>query len=206
MVIQTGNVKDLTGKKFGRLKVLYKLHNYHKQKTYYLCVCDCGSLTEVRGTSLSRGDSKSCGCLAKENKTKHNKTNTRLYKIWLGMKRRCDYIKHKRYKDYGGRGIVVCDEWKDDFMKFHDWAISNGYNDNLTIDRIDVNGNYEPNNCRWITNKQQARNRRSNRNCTINGVTRCLMEWCEIYKLNYWTVVERLNRDWSIEKALGINS
>ena len=204
MGIQTGKFKDLTGQKFGRLKVIYKLHNYHKPKTYYLCVCECGNLTEVRGSSLSRGDSKSCGC--NRGNSKHNKTNTRLYRIWQSMKRRCDYIKHKRYKDYGGRGVAVCSEWKDDFMSFYDWSMANGYGDNLTIDRIDVNGNYEPNNCRWITKKQQNRNRRSNRIYTIYGITHCLMDWCEICKLNYWTVIKRLNRGWHIEKALEIDS
>lgn len=135
--------------------------------------------------------------------TKHKKCDTRLYCIFGAVKSRCYNKNNKRYKDYGGRGIAVCDEWKDDFMSFYNWAILNGYNDTLTIDRIDVNGNYEPSNCRWVTPKQQARNRRSNRNYTINGETHCLKEWCEIVGLNYRTVQYRINiLNQNIERAL----
>lgn len=118
------------------------------------------------------------------------------------MRERC-YNKHSpNYKNYGGRGVAVCSEWKDNFQAFYEWSANNGYNDKLTIDRIDVNDNYEPNNCRWCNAKQQARNRRNNRNYTINGVTHCLMKWCEIYNLNYQTVIYRLNHNWQIERAL----
>lgn len=133
----------------------------------------------------------------------HHKSNTRLFHIWCGVKQRCYYHKHKQYKDYGGRGIAVCDEWLRDFMNFYNWAITNGYRENLTIDRIDNNGNYEPNNCRWVTIKQQQRNKSTCRNITINGETHCLMEWCEILNLKYDKIRMRLNRlGWSIERAL----
>lgn len=118
------------------------------------------------------------------------------------MKARCYNVTGERYNDYGGRGIAVCGEWLDSFQTFHDWAIENGYKENLTIDRIDVNGNYEPDNCRWTTSKQQQRNTRSNRVYTINGETHCLMEWCELLNLSYNSMVARLNRGWPIEKAL----
>lgn len=123
--------------------------------------------------------------------------------MWRGIKLRCYNKNSKRYKDYGGRGVAVCDKWKNDFMNFYDWAINNGYSDNLTIDRINNEGNYEPNNCRWVTIKQQSRNRRSNRNITINGETHCLSEWCEILGLNYKKVSARINQlHYTDERAL----
>lgn len=137
---------------------------------------------------------------------RHNKCNTRLYSIWTSMKTRCYNSNHEAYARYGGRGIAVCDEWRNDFMSFYNWALSHGYNDTLTIDRIDNNKGYEPNNCRWTTRKQQSRNLRNNKNITINGETRCLTEWCNILGLNYYTVWERLNYGWSVKKALEINS
>lgn len=198
--------KDISGQKFGRLTALYRLHNYHKKGTYWLCICECGNFTEIWLPNLQRGASKSCGCLQREQATKanrtHKKSNTHLYYIWRSMRYRC-YNKHtKAYKNYGGRGIAVCSEWKDNFMAFYNWSMANGYNDNLTIDRIDNDKNYSPNNCRWVDRKQQGRNRRSNILITINGETHCLIEWCEILGLKYNTVNTRIRRGWCIEKAL----
>lgn len=194
---------NLVGKKFGRLTVLDRLHNYHdKKQVHWLCVCDCGNLVEVFGFMLRTGKTKSCGCLNKEAITKHDKSDTRLYNIWTLMKSRCYNKNNRAYPNYGGRGIIVCSEWLHDFMAFYNWSMSNGYDDNLTIDRIDVNGNYEPSNCRWADRKQQNRNTRKNRMYTINGVTKCLQYWCDYYKLNRSTVCNRLNKNWSIEKAL----
>lgn len=190
---------NITGQRFGHLTALYRLNNYNERYSYWLCICDCGNLTEVYLGSLRRGATTSCGCLVK----KHGKSYEPLYRTWLGVKTRCNNISDEHYKDYGGRGIVVCDEWENDFQAFYKWAMLHGYDDTLTLDRIDVNGNYEPNNCRWATRKQQARNRRSNRRFTYNGRTRCLSEWCELMGLNYNTVCTRLNKlGWSIEKAL----
>lgn len=194
---------NLTGQKFGRLTVLDRLHNYHdKKQTHWLCVCDCGSLVEVFGFMLRNGNTKSCGCLNKEIITTHDKSNTRLYNIWTLMKARCYNKNNRAYHNYGGRGIAVCDEWKDDFQAFYVWSIENGYVENLSIDRINNNGNYSSNNCRWVTRKQQNRNTRRNRMYTINGVTKCLQYWCDYYKLNRSTVCNRLSKNWSIEKAL----
>lgn len=200
--------KDITYQKFGRLTALYRLQNYHnKHNAYWLCVCKCGNFKEVSLNNLYRGNVRSCGCLHKETmislcKT-HGKTNTRLYHIWQRMKSRCYYSKDNRYQYYGGRGIAVCDEWKDDFMAFYKWAIDNGYRDNLTIDRIDVDGNYEPSNCRWATNNEQAKNKTNNKYYTINGKTYCLKEWCKILNINYKKVWVRLNQlNWTIERVL----
>ena len=122
------------------------------------------------------------------------------------MKGRCYNKNHAKYKDYGRRGVAVCDEWRNDFMNFYNWSIQHGYNDTLTIDRIDVNGNYEPNNCRWATTKQQNRNTTRNVYYTINGETHCLGEWCELQGLNYQTVHSRLHKlGWNIYDALELN-
>lgn len=118
------------------------------------------------------------------------------------MKQRCYNKNNDAYCRYGGRGIIICKDWLDDFMTFHDWAMSNGYKENLTIDRIDVNGNYEPNNCRWVDMKTQCRNKRNNRYITINNETHCLSEWCEILGLDRHVIEQRLYYGWSIERAL----
>ena len=200
--------KDITGQKFGRLTALYRLHNT-KGRVKWLCVCKCGNLVEVTSHDLQQNNTKSCGCLHTEILVKRNKINAthgqshaRIYRTWTNIRDRCYNNVNPNYNNYGGRGIAVCDEWKDNFQAFYDWSMANGYDDTLTIDRVDNNKGYEPNNCRWATQKQQARNRRSNRNYTINGETYCLSKWCEIYNINYQTAVYRLNHNWTIEKAL----
>lgn len=134
---------------------------------------------------------------------KHNKSNTRLHRIWRNVMSRCYNSNKPDYKYYGGRSIAVCSEWKDDFMSFYNWAMVNGYNDTLTIDRIDVNGNYSPDNCRWTTMKQQSRNRRNIKQYNINGKTHCLSEWCEILGLKFSKIRNRIySYHWTIEQAL----
>lgn len=137
-------------------------------------------------------------------KLKHGFYGTRLYEIWRAMKKRCHLKTHIHYKNYGGRGIVVCDEWKNDSKTFFEWALSNGYRDDLTIDRIDNNGNYEPSNCRWVSVKTQCRNTRKNHLITYNGETRCLIEWSELTGIKHTTIDERLKRGWTVEQALTI--
>lgn len=180
-----GEVKDLTGQKFGQLTVLYYLHNYHKKGVYWLCACECGNLIEVRNCNLISGNTKSCGCLRGTKLMKHGLYHTRLYNIWLNMKNRCYNKNHQSYSNYGGRGIAVCDEWCNDFQAFYDWSMLHRYNDTLTIDRIDNDGNYSPSNCRWVTIKQQANNRRTNVYLTYNGKTRTMKEWADELGVNY---------------------
>lgn len=185
-------IDDLTGKRFGKWIVLgeapSRWSSAGNKRHYWKCRCDCGTIREVVRTSLVSGRSTSCGCVHSEiartvlaqTATTHGWSKTRLYKIWSGMKKRCNNPKSNNYCDYGGRGISVCREWNN-FEPFRDWAIANGYNDNLSIDRIDNDGNYEPNNCRWASAKQQSNNRRSNKKLTYNGVTKTISEWADYY-------------------------
>ena len=198
---------DLTNQRFGRLVVLERAENDKHSCTCWVCKCDCGNIKTIRGNALRRGLTVSCGCYHKEDLTNrlttHNASKTRLFREWQYMKRRCYNPNYKFYSYYGARGITMCDEWKNNFVVFQQWALSNGYTDKLTLDRIDTNGNYEPSNCRWVTRKVQQNNNRRNLNFTINGETKTLAQWCEIYDVPHERTRSRVvNRGWNILDAL----
>lgn len=194
---------DIKGEKYNRWTVL-SLDRIENKKAYWLCQCECGTKKVVSSSSLRCGTSKSCGCLVKENgiKTINGLSQTKLYRTYNNIKQRCYNLKMPFYKNYGGRNIKMCDEWLNDFIVFYNWSISNGYKDDLTIDRIDVNGDYEPNNCRWITKKEQYHNRTDNLYYIVDGKKRCLSELCKEYNMPYKTVSARLKRKNDIISAL----
>lgn len=201
-----GQLEDLTGRKFGRLTALEFSHSA-KGQSIWKCKCDCGNETFVSAGHLKSGHTTSCGCFARErfNKmiTTHGLTGTRLQGIWFSMKQRCFNKNNPAYKHYGGRGITICDEWKNDFKAFYDWSMANGYDECLSIDRIDVNGNYEPSNCRWATTEEQGFNKRTNRLLTYDGKTQPLNMWAKETGIDRSLIQARIDRlGWSVEQAL----
>lgn len=197
--------KDETGNRYGRLTVLeYAGTNGHN--ALWKCKCDCGNECVKLGIQLRRQQTRSCGCIHKEQLSARNQRYSviaprRLYQTWHGMIDRCEKRKSKYYCNYGGRGISVCEEWHD-FDSFASWALTHGYSDDLTIDRVDNDGNYCPENCKWSTKVEQENNKRTNRRVEIGGKTMNLGQWCETYGISPITVQSRLRYGWNIEDAI----
>ena len=190
---------DLIGMVFGSLCVIEFAHIYNGH-SYWLCACDCGKHTVVKGSHLRSGHTISCGC--KRGNIAHRESKTRLYRIWNGMRERCTNPNSPQFERYGARGIQVCPEWRE-YATFRDWAMENGYADNLSIDRIDNNSGYYPENCRWATAREQANNTRKTRLIELNGEIHSVTEWARKLGINQSTLSMRLNKyGWSAEKAL----
>lgn len=196
---------DLTGQRFGRLSAIEPTEVIGNGKVKWLCRCECGNTAVVLNYNLLNGHTLSCGCLQKEKSkecaTTHGLSKTRLHRTWAHMKERCTNPNVRNYDGYGGRGITLCDEWMT-FAPFAKWAIENGYSDDLTIERIDNNSGYSPNNCRWATPFEQASNKRSNHTLTIDGVTDTMTNWARKFNIKPTTVFDRLHKGWSEYEAL----
>lgn len=185
-------MKDLTGKRFGKLTVTgfnrREIQKGYMYRYYWNCICDCGNECVVNAQLLKTGTTKSCGCL----RGRHHMTNTKIHGLWKGIKSRCFNKNHIHYDKYGGRGITICDKWLL-FENFYDWAIKNGYKEGLSIDRIDNNGNYEPSNCRWTTQKEQNSNKRNNVFIDYKGKTYTLSELARNVGINRKTLKRRID-------------
>jgi len=204
--------KDISGQKIGKLTVIKRVPPPKpSKKTFWLCRCDCGNEKIVRADCLDETKTRSCGCVKRQqdriNLTanhSHKMAGTHLYQIYYGMRNRCCKSTNKRYAQYGGRGIKVCEEWMQGFILFMTWALASGYKEGLSIDRIDNNGNYEPSNCRWVNNQIQCNNRRTTHLLTLDGKTQSMLQWCEELGIKYSTLKRRLARGLSTEQALKI--
>jgi len=198
------NFDDLTGRTFGYLNVIGEGEK-QKQHTVWVCKCECGNITEVIASNLKKGRQVSCGCFnkkkSKDRLTTHGLSKTRIYKIWVGMISRCYNPKRSHYADYGGRGIIMSDEWRNDFMVFYNDMIGS-YDKNLQLDRIDVNGNYCKENCRWVTVLVNARNKRNTIYLTIDNITKPASEWAELKNVNYHKMHERIMQGKEGKEAL----
>lgn len=197
-------LKNLTNLRFGRLLVLYRTKE--SKQTRWMCKCDCGNIKSIRSTHLISGKIVSCGCYKKERQilgvTKHGLSKSRIYRIYRNMINRCYWEKQKEFKYWGGKGIIVYDKWKNDFMNFYNWSMNNGYEENLTIDRIDNNKNYEPSNCRWVTAKKQAENLPTVKLYEYNGEINNLFYFAHKYNCEEKLIRGRVSRGWNIKKAL----
>ena len=205
------DVEDITGKRFGRLLAVEYVGVINGRGSWK-CKCDCGTEKIISKHDLDTGRVLSCGCYHDEcvieRSTKHNGRKERLYNVWNGMKERCYNPNAYGYKYYGERGIVVCDEWKDSYAAFRDWALKSGYDEShknreCTLDRIDVNRGYSPDNCRWVDSIIQANNKRSNIKIEYNGMICTVTEWARKFNMKPLTLYNRLfTYDWTVERAL----
>lgn len=199
------------GDRFGRLTVIKESHYDKYGHIFWLCKCDCGNDTFAKPSSLNSGHKTSCGCLQKETLSKLNRTHgysvdsgidKNIYQIWKGMKARCYNPRSQMYYLYGGRGIGICEKWRFDAKSFHDWSLSNGYMRGLSIERIDVNADYSPENCKWIPIREQNSNKRNTRYLMVNGEKKRLVDLAKEYNIKYSTIYSRIKMGWPIEKAV----
>lgn len=195
--------KDLTGKRFGKLTVVSFDHKGNGTRNYWKCKCDCGGERVVSGDHLNRGDTTDCGCDRRHTSHwhKHLMWNTRIYRIWSLMKRRCINPTPQERSAYADRGITVCDEWLDS-KPFIEWALSHGYSDDLTLDRIDNNKGYYPENCRWVSRAEQSINKRNNHIITYKGESKTITQWARENGLTYCQLWKRIKLGWPFEKAI----
>lgn len=200
-------IRDLSGLRFGKL-VAINVDHIKKCKggsrVYWKCKCDCGNYKIVRNDCLTSGNTRSCGCMNTVDKQKPDSNRKhKLYRVYWSMKQRCFDEKSNHYDRYGGRGITMCEEWKNSYDEFYTWSIKNGYSEGLTIDRINNDGNYEPDNCRWITQAEQLNNISRNRNYEYNGKIQNISQWAREIGISVDTLYARLVKlNWPIEKAL----
>ena len=195
------NFKNLLGMRFDKLTVIKRTKNNKCGQAMWICKCDCGGETIASSGHLLDGHTTSCGC-NKLSKIANGHSRERIYRIWNGMKKRCYYKNNDNYKYYGEIGITICDEWKNSFMKFRQWALNNGYKNNLTIDRIDFDKGYEPNNCRFVNMTIQQNNKRSNRIVIHNNKKYTVAELARKLGIKYYTIHNRLSLGWSIERIV----
>jgi hypothetical protein len=193
--------EDLTGQKFNKLTVLSYSHNVGR-KAFWKCQCDCGNVTTIRGDGIKGGHAKSCGCYAASGipHMTHGQSHNKMYDVYINMKMRCLNASHPSYKDYGERGITICDKWMT-FEGFYE-DMESGYSDKLSLDRKDNSKGYYKENCRWATKEQQQNNTRWNRYLTYNGTTLSVSQWARQLGIGVNTLATRIRRGWTIERAL----
>lgn len=210
-VLILGAALDLTGKRFGKLVAIKRgedeLRKDGRHNSTFICQCDCGNIVRVVSSRLKSGNTQSCGCLHKQKTSEINKShgmrNTRIYGIWCRMKQRCYNPNSIDYKEYGGRGISVAEEWKNSFENFMEWSMISGYSDNLTIDRKDNERGYSPDNCQWVSRSIQSNNKRNNRKISFNGKIQNISEWAKETGISRATIAKRIDiLGWSVEDAL----
>ena len=200
------NSRDISNQRFGRL-VAKEIEGKNRYRhLQWSCVCDCGNKIIVSGTNLRNGMTRSCGCLQRETikniRLTHGMSGSKISAVRGSMIQRCHNPNSKRYKYYGGRGITVCEEWLANPKSFYTWAVENGYKIGLTIDRIDNNKGYYPDNCRWVSHRENCMNTRSNRYVTLNNDTKTIGEWCKSIGMSHTAVYRRWKDGWSLEEAL----
>lgn len=201
--------KDITGEKYGRLKVIRRVENDRFQNAQWECLCDCGNIVVATGHSLRSGHTKSCGCLQKEKAadtmketmTTHGLTNHPLYRIWSGMIKRCVNPKCKAYKNYGKRGVSVCEEWMNSFKTFYDDVID-GYKPGLELDRINNDANYCKENCHWVSTQRNCRNKRNNHMVETPWGEMCIADLADTLNEPYMKIYKQIKRGWTIDKII----